>query len=312
MSFARCPAAQVGLGADLLARKSKRVATHRADSMANLGNKNAACSCGGEVELLRPGPDMSARSRAASGVDFGSVPIRSGAATRDANSPGQGTTPSNETSDSQDTQAQPVDAGPAKTECPAANKATKLTGCVQPVLIADDDGKKPTAAPSFTQVQAIWKKCCIDYSVNAAKTVNKTAYKTLDESPDNTPTKEEQDLFKDAGTSSCIQVFVPVELTMGKETGKNVNGGGGTYFRGTANPKVVLVEGAVAEVVAHEVGHASGFAGHVGAGETIMKGTGAYNVANPTAVSAGVCSQARTGAVLNKAGDAKDCCIKSE
>ncbi|HST11228.1 MAG TPA: hypothetical protein VLL05_12700, partial [Terriglobales bacterium] len=79
--------------------------------------------------------------------------------------------------------------------------------------------------------------------------------------------------------------------------------------RGTANPKVVVVEGAVSEVVAHEVGHASGFAGHDGAGETVMKATNAHNVPNPHAVSAEVCTRARTGPVLTKTGAAKDCCI---
>jgi len=264
-------------------------------------NKNTACGC---TISSQAGPPAAAWNQVATGFDFSRVPIHA----RDANSDG-GPSPSDvELPGPPAAGAEPADA-PAKQECPAANQAIKLTGCIQPVVIADDDGKNPTTAPSFDQVQSIWKKCCIDYSVKGATTVKKSAYKTLDESPDNNPTQEEKDLFKDAGASTCVQVFVPTQLTMGGETGKNVNGGGGTYERGTANPKVVLVEGAVGEVVAHEVGHASGFAGHVGAGETVMKATGAYNVANPTTVSTAVCSRARTGAVLTKAGDAKDCCM---
>lgn len=193
--------------------------------------------------------------------------------------------------------------------CSEANKAERLKACIQPVVIADDDGKNPTVAPPFNQVTSIWSKCCIDYTINAAKTVNKTAYKTLEESATNTPSAEESALFQDAGASTCTQVFVPATFSQGADTGKQISGGAGTYFRGTANPKVVVVEGAVSEVVAHEVGHASGFAGHEGAGETVMKGTNAHDVPNPHAVSTEVCTRARTGSVLTKTGAAKDCCI---
>lgn len=193
--------------------------------------------------------------------------------------------------------------------CPETQKAEKLKACIQPVLIADDDGKNPTSAPPFDQVTAIWSKCCIDYTVNAATTVKKTAYKTLEESATNTPSAEETDLFNDAGVSACIQVFVPATFSQGGATGKQISGGAGTYGRGTANPKVVVVEGAVSEVVAHEVGHASGFAGHAGVGETVMKATNAHDQPNPHAVSTDVCTRARTGSVLTKAGAAKDCCI---
>lgn len=192
--------------------------------------------------------------------------------------------------------------------CAAGADAEKMTACIQPVVIADDDGSNPTTAPSFGQVTAIWGKCCINYSINSAKTVKKTDYKTLEESPTNVPSQEEKDLFNDAGSSTCIQVFVPATFSQGGNTGKDISGGGGTYDAGTANPKIVVVEGVVSEVVAHEVGHASGYTGH-DANNTVMKPTGAYNKPNSTAVSADVCSRARTGAVLKKAGTAKDCCM---
>lgn len=184
-----------------------------------------------------------------------------------------------------------------------------MTACIQPVIIANDDGSSPTSAPSFAQVVAIWGKCCIDYSVRAPKTVKKTAYKVLEESASNTPSAEEQSLFADAGASSCIQVFVPQTFSQAGVTGKQISGGGGTYDGGTANPKIVVVEGAVSEVVAHEVGHAAGAAAH-DANNTVMKPTGAYDAPNSTAVSTDVCTHARSGSVLAKSGAAKDCCYK--
>jgi hypothetical protein len=190
--------------------------------------------------------------------------------------------------------------------CAAGNKASKATACIQPVVIADDDGKNPTTAPSMDKVKEIWKKCCIDYTIKPTETVKKTDYKTLDESPNNTPTAEETKLFTDAGASDCIQVFVPTEFAQGGKTGKDISGGGGTYDAGKAHPKIVVVEGTVPEVVAHEVGHASGHEGH-DASDTVMKPTGAHDKANKTAVSAGVCTKARKGPVLTK-GAADDCC----
>ena len=199
-------------------------------------------------------------------------------------------------------------AAPAAPACAATSQATRMTACIQPVVIADDDGKNPTSAPSFAEVQSIWKKCCIDYTVAGEKTVKKKQYKVLDESPTNTPTQEEKDLFRDAGASPCIQVFVPQTFEQGGATGKHISGGGGTYDGAGANPKIVVVEGAVSEVVAHEVGHASGHAGH-DADNTVMKPSQAHDKANSHDVSLGVCTAARTGSALTAGGAAKDCCM---
>jgi hypothetical protein len=198
-------------------------------------------------------------------------------------------------------------AAPAAPVCPAGNRATKATACIQPVVIADDDGKNPTTAPSMAKVQEIWKKCCIDLTVKPTQTVKKTAYKTLDESPTATPTAEETSLFTDAGASTCIQVFVPTEFAQGGRTGKDISGGGGTYEGGGSHPKIVVVEGTLPEVVAHEVGHANGYLDH-DANNTVMKPTGAHNVANQTAVSADVCTKARTGSALSNIIGVADCC----
>ncbi len=195
-----------------------------------------------------------------------------------------------------------------KTACPAADQAERLTGCIEIVLIANDDGSSPTAPTSLTLAQRIWEKCCINYSVLSTKTINKTDFKTLDESPTNVPTAEETALFTAAGSSNCIQVFIPADFAQGGRVGKDISGGGATYDAGTAHPKVVVVEGTVPAVVAHEIGHASGHAGH-DANETVMKPTGAHNVANSSKVSTAVCAAARTGSVLNTTSGKADCCM---
>jgi hypothetical protein len=201
-----------------------------------------------------------------------------------------------------------AEAARAKKACPAADKAERLTGCIQPVVIANDDGTSPTAAPSMILTQRIWEKCCINYSVLSTKTVNKTSFRTLDESPTNVPTAEETALFTAAGSSKCIQVFVPENFAQAGRVGKDISGGGATYDAGTANPKVVVVEGTVPAVVAHEVGHASGHQTHDGA-NTVMKPTGAHNVANSSRVSRPVCRDARTGSALSTTSGKDDCCM---
>jgi hypothetical protein len=195
---------------------------------------------------------------------------------------------------------------PEAPACPPANSTKKAKIKLQPVLIADDDGKNPTTAPAMAKVAEIWKKCCIDIEVVASKTIKKRDYKTLDESPDDKPTDEEKKMFGDGGQFDGVQVYVPVEFTMGGDTGKDVNGGGATYDAGKEHPKVVVVEGALPEVVAHEVGHATGHLTH-DESDTVMKPTGKHDTANKTAVSAAVCASARNGKIIVAGADA--CCM---
>jgi hypothetical protein len=83
-------------------------------------------------------------------------------------------------------------------------------------------------------------------------------------------------------------------------------GGGTTVNAGTANPTVILVEGAVSEVVSHEVGHALGHLVHT-CPNTIMCPSGAPTTPNPQHVNAAVCTGARSGAVLT--ATATTCCL---
>jgi hypothetical protein len=195
-----------------------------------------------------------------------------------------------------------------KRACPAADKAERLTACVQPVAIANDDGTAPTAIPDMALAKRIWEKCCISYSVLGTQVVNKTSFRTLDESKTNVPTAEQRTLFAKAGGSSCIQVFVPVNFKQDGNVNKTISGGGATYDAGKANAKVVVVEGTVSAVVAHELGHATGYLGH-DANDTVMKPSGAHNVPNPEAVSVDVCRRARTGSALSTTSGSDDCCM---
>lgn len=202
----------------------------------------------------------------------------------------------------------PSPAPKAGPECDDDKKAEKLYGSVSVVLIADKDGKNPTTAPSFLEAIEIWEKCCVVPLVLKTTTLCDEDFKTLDEnSTSNDPTEEEKKLFK-AQSGSGIQVFVPEMFAQGGQTGKNISGGGHVFEAGTSNPKIVIVEGAVPEVMAHELGHAFGYHGHHDSG-TIMEGTGAYDKANLTAVSASVCKEARTGTALRKSGTPNDCCM---
>ena len=133
----------------------------------------------------------------------------------------------------------------------------RLSVCIRPVRIADDDGKKPTILPSFDAAKAIWGKCCIDLSLKEAKTVSKTAFKTLDHGS-NVATAEEENLIRaGGGGGGCISVFVTETFKKGNIISKDIEGGGvtvGTPF----GPAIIVVEGVDPTVVAHELGHAMG------------------------------------------------------
>jgi hypothetical protein len=195
-----------------------------------------------------------------------------------------------------------------------STKVERLNVCVQPVQIAEDDSTSPTTLPSFAAAQTIWGKCCINLSVNAARTVSTTAFKVLDENPSSrTGTAEEQSLFTAAGSGgSCILVFVPQTFQNGARVSKDIAGGGHTFDSGTSDAKVVAVEGVEPSVIAHELGHAMGYSfalgirAHQPAG-TVMEPSNAHNKAVPDRVASVICNQVRRFVNATPAGGNSDC-----
>jgi len=183
----------------------------------------------------------------------------------------------------------------------------KLKVCIRPVQIADDDGKKPTTLPSFDMAKTIWGKCCLDVSVSGAKTVSKTAYKTLQqESSTGKATAEEVGLFTAAGgAGGCISVFVAETFQDGGKISKDIDGGGATF--GTPfGPAVVVVEGIDPTIVAHELGHAMDYLPHAPAG-TIMEVTAAsHSQKESDQVASVICNKVRAFSGAKPSGK-KDC-----
>ena len=176
----------------------------------------------------------------------------------------------------------------------------KKTVTIQPVAVANDDGKSPTAIPSFADAKSIWGKCCVDLTINATKQVNKAAFKELEAPLDCAPKNEALALANAAAINgTSISVFVPDTFKDGGTAGKDVHGGGFATHANTSNPKVFIVSGADGTVVAHELGHAMGHAsclgksGHQPAG-TVMEPSGAHDKPVPKKVAAAVCTNVRS------------------
>jgi hypothetical protein len=131
--------------------------------------------------------------------------------------------------------------------------------CIRPVRIADDNGKNPTALPSFDAAMDIWGKCCIDVSVAAVTTVRKTAFKTLDHNEDGLITDEEIKLYGAAGGGGgCASVLVAETFRQGGKTSKDISGGAATFGTPDDGSAIFTVEGVDPTIVAHELGHAMG------------------------------------------------------
>lgn len=192
--------------------------------------------------------------------------------------------------------------------CPADKQSKRATASIQPVVVADDDGKNPTPTPPLASVHSIWGKCCMNFNILATKTIKKTSLKTIAIRPPvgGAATADETALFTAAGNTAGIQIICVDQFSRDGVTGKNVAGGGKTYDAATASPRIAVVSGVVSEVVAHEVGHAAGFLGH-DANPTVMKPTGAHDSPNDTAVSKDVCTRARSGSAVTVGNDA--CCL---
>jgi Domain of unknown function (DUF4157) len=186
----------------------------------------------------------------------------------------------------------------------------KLSVCIRPVQIADDNGKNPTVLPSFDAAKTIWGKCCVDLSVKGAKTVSKTAFKTLDHEPDTSKaTAEEASLFRAAGgAGDCISVFVAETFQQGGKTSKDIGGGAATFGTPDGGSAVFVVEGADPTIIAHELGHAMGLGplDHGPAGTIMEVLSSRHDQKESDKVAKVICDKVRTFTNA-KPGGKKDC-----
>jgi hypothetical protein len=152
----------------------------------------------------------------------------------------------------------------------AAIPMDTLGVCIRPVQIADVDYGGATKLPSFDAVVSIWKKCCIDVSIDSPVIIPDPAFKTLEhEEGGGFATAQEVKLIKAAGASKCVSVFVAETFKHGSHVSKDISGGGaavGNKFGGS----IMVVEGVDPTIVAHELGHVMGYGPHSPA-NTIME-----------------------------------------
>lgn len=194
-------------------------------------------------------------------------------------------------------------------DCPEEKRCKLKKVCIQPIVIAQDDGSAPSSCPSMSDVKSLWKDCCIEVEVKATKTIKKSAYRTLDESKNDTPTAELEEIFKemtdDDGTGGCIEIYCAKSFAQDGKTSKDISGGGACYHAGTAKCKVIVVEGGASTLPAHEVGHCFGLS-HSDDGGTIMEPTGKHDTAGNQKTRLAPCKKAHGGNVGSET--AENCC----
>jgi hypothetical protein len=196
-----------------------------------------------------------------------------------------------------------------KYSCPPGRSTPRSTVTVQPVRIARDDGSQPTNALSFDVARTLWNQCCITLNVRPTTTLNNTSYQAVDDLGNNTfATQEELDVAAAVGGTNQINVISIRAFTVNGTESTDTWGGGVTFGTGAANPFIFLIQSAVPEVVAHEIGHGLGFPNdHADSAGTIMEPTGSPTVANPSVVNNSICRRSRN-APLHRMAAASRCC----
>lgn len=201
----------------------------------------------------------------------------------------------------------------APASCASGSRVSQASASIQPVTIADDDGTSPISVPSLTQVRDIWGRCCIDITINPTITVNGTRFKEIEDAGSGAaPTAEENDMFALAAESAAIEIFFVDKIRRGSDAGKHVAGGGTTKNSGTTDAKIIVVEGVVPSVVAHELGHAFSVGHRLGTRadgvNTIARPTGSHNRPASEHVSDQICTTARGNGNVTGASSSGRCC----
>lgn len=199
-----------------------------------------------------------------------------------------------------------------KYACPAPGKfATLRKATVKPVRIAKDDGSDPTNVHDFSVAKELFKRCCVDLTIEPVTTINKTAYQTVDSFGTGVAaiTSEQEDIVYDVLEDYKIGVVSIRNYLVGGKTSTTTHGGASTIAYNTPFPVVIGVDVAVPEVIAHEIGHALGFLTEDPSGKTVMTPSNSPTKANTKAVSDEVCRAVRFGPVVT--GSGLPCCQRT-
>lgn len=146
--------------------------------------------------------------------------------------------------------------------CPANRAASQRSACVQPVVLANNDGTSPTSCPDFEVATHVLSKCCVDVDVKSPRTLPIGSLKLLHTA--GALTSEMAQLLGSGNDDAvagvgCVEVYCVDRFSAdaaGAVLNANINGGAWAIYGGTALAKVVVQHDTDPSVVAHEVGHA--------------------------------------------------------
>lgn len=179
-------------------------------------------------------------------------------------------------------------AAKAEKSCPREKRCKEKELCLQPIVIAEDNGANPTSCPNFQATIDIWAKCCKQIVVKAKKTINKTSLQKLTVTPPSL-SAEARDLISRmtddnnrAPNNACVEVYCVARFqdASGMDD-EDLWGGAFAVNGGNAGARVVVQSDSHPNNVAHEVGHAVGLPHPPANDGTVMHPSGA----NQTGVS---------------------------